>query len=56
MDESDTSVVSTTKAASPGPWLHAWYDPLAGKKHRNQMLNLMHLKMSKCLIHPDLSE
>ena len=31
MDDTEGSVVSTTKVANPGPWLHAWYDPLAGE-------------------------
>ena len=31
MDESDYSAKSNPKVASSGPWLHAWYDPLAGE-------------------------
>ena len=31
MDDIESPKVSSnTKAPNPGPWLHAWYDPLAG--------------------------
>lgn len=31
MDETDTSTKTAAKVVATGPWLHAWYDPLAGE-------------------------
>ena len=31
MDELDYSAKTNPKMANSGPWLHAWYDPLAGE-------------------------
>ena len=30
MDDTDISTKTNTKIMNTGPWLHAWYDPLAG--------------------------
>jgi hypothetical protein len=32
MDETDSSIKTAAKVVSAGPWLHAWYDPLAGEE------------------------
>jgi hypothetical protein len=31
MDENDISTKTNAKIVNTGPWLHAWFDPLAGK-------------------------
>lgn len=37
LDETDTSIKTAAKIVAAGPWLHAWYDPLAGESSCQNM-------------------